>query len=266
MKFKKKISLMLAAMLVISSLSFPAMADNVENVENVEMLFSDDFEQYTQPESGNPLLWGDGSNMSVTYDNDYFKYTNYAGVNTAQKNDTYNPFMTEGTLAKHIQFVEGKSVGSGKSMTVTSQGFIDYAGIIKQSNITKSKLNDKKLIFSIDFDVNRMFIGEGYGVWLSEFQDGKVAPDQMENRTPQAATKEEFIRRQLIAVAPEAKGGRPQIYAFGQKIGEAELGTAYSYTLELTPNGNGGYKARTCHPSPSVFEQEHPRFSASLHR
>ena len=243
MKFKKKISLMLAAMLVISSLSFPAMADNVENVENVEMLFSDDFEQYTQPESGNPLLWGDGSNMSVTYDNDYFKYTNYAGVNTAQKNDTYNPFMTEGTLAKHIQFVEGKNVGSGKSMTVTSQGFIDYAGIIKQSNITKSKLNDKKLIFSIDFDVNRMFIGEGYGVWLSEFQDGKVAPDQMENRTPQAATKEEFIRRQLIAVAPEAKGGRPQIYAFGQKIGEAELGTAYSYTLELTPNGNGGYKA-----------------------
>ena len=244
MNFRKVLALCMSVILPILTLIVltPSVIEAAElNFSTV--LFSDDFEQYTQPESGNPIFWGDGSNISVTYDNNYFKYTNYAGVNTEQKNDTYNPFMTEGTLAKHIQFVEGKSVGSGKSMTVTSQGFIDYAGVIKQTNITSEKIDGKKLTFSLDFNVNRMFIGEGYGVWLAKYQNNRIVPDQMENRTIQTATLEEETGKQLLVIAPIVKDGKPQIYALGQRVGEVEYNTEYTYTLELTPDGNGGYTA-----------------------
>ena len=246
MKVKKLLALCMSVAVTATAATtiMPVMAETSTQT-NSTVLFSDDFEAYTNNTNGDlPLYYGDGQSMGSTYKNDYFRYTSYAGVNTEQKNDTYNPFMTEGTLAKHIQFVEGKSVGSGKAMTVTSQGFIDYAGIIKQSNITADKIAEKALTFSIDFKVNRMYFGEGYGVYLANYDSSsnKIVPDQKEN-AQMDVLKSADTNKQLLVVAPERKDGKPQIFAFGQNIGEVETGKAYTYTLKLTPDGNGGYTA-----------------------
>ena len=246
MKVKKLLALCMSVAVTATAATtvMPVMAETSTQT-NSTVLFSDDFEAYTNNTNGDlPLYYGEGQSMKSTYKSDYFKYTHYAGVNTKQKSDTYNPFMTEGTLAKHIQFVDGKSVGSGKSMTVTSQGFIDYAGIIKQSNITADKIAEKALTFSIDFKVNRMYFGEGYGVYLANYDSSldKIVPNQKEDANMDALRSVD-TDKQLLVVAPERKDGKPQIFAFGQNIGEVETGKAYTYTLKLTPDGNGGYTA-----------------------
>lgn len=249
MKLKKYFSLILAAAIAMSAMTLPAAANDGESAD---VLFSDDFEGYPTNASGVPLNRGQRSNVA-SYKTDKFVLTEYSGENGASD---YDKFMERGSFDRHIQFSNDKNVGSGKAMTVTSQACSQYSGIIKGSNITKEKINGKKLVFSIDFKVNRMFYGEGYGVWLASYDESnnnKIVPDQMENRTPQAATTQEAVNKQLLAVAPDKKvdidstginTSAIPLYAFGQQIGSASVGVPHTYTLELTPNGNGGYKAQ----------------------
>lgn len=197
MKVKKLLALCMSVAVTATAATtvMPVMAETSAQT-NSTVLFSDDFEIYPNNTSGDePLYYGDGQSMGSTYKNDYFKYTSYAGVNYVE---AYKDMITQGSLAKHIQFLENKGVGSGKAMTVTSQGFIDYAGIIKQSNITADKIAEKALTFSIDFKVNRMYFGEGYGVYLANYDSSsnKIVPDQKENAYMDAL-KSEDTNKQL---------------------------------------------------------------------
>ena len=243
MKVKKLLALCMSVAVTATAATtvMPVMAETSTQT-NSTVLFSDDFEAYPNNANGDlPLYYGDGKSMGSTYKTDYFKYTTSAGVNYVAQ---YEDMITQGSLAKHIQFLENKGVGSGKAMTVTSQGFIDYAGIIKQSNITANKIADKALTFSIDFKINRMYFGEGYGVYLANYDSSsnKIVPEHKEDAYMDVL-KSVDTNKQLLVVTPERKDGKPQIFAFGQNIGEVETGKAYTYTLKLTPDGNGGYTA-----------------------
>ena len=221
-----------------------------ETIDN-SILFKDDFEgyPYSKNTDGLPLWYGSKNNgtLAGTYDNDYFKYhTGYALDTRENVVNAYKDWMTNGSLAKHIQFIENAGVGTGKAMNITSQGFSNWGGILKQSNITSEKINNKELVFSIDFKVDRMYYGEGYGIYFSEYNSSKdeFSPYQKEDAYPDilfGANKTD-ANKQLLLIAPDKKNGTPQIFAFGVKVGEADSTKAHNYTLRLIPNANNSYR------------------------
>ena len=224
-----------------------------EVIDN-SVLFKDDFEgyPYTNNDDDLPLWYGSKENgtIAATYDNDYFKYhTGYAFDTRENVVSAYKDWMTNGSLAKHIQFIENAGVGTGKAMNITSQGFSNWGGILKQSNITGEKINNKELVFSIDFKVDRMYYGEGYGIYFSEYNSSKdeFSPYQKEDAYPDilfGANKTD-AKKQLLLIAPDKKDGAPQIFAFGVKVGETDSTKAHNYTLRLVPDANTGYRVYT---------------------
>lgn len=223
-----------------------------EVIDN-SVLFKDDFEDYpyTNAAGDLPLWYGskdkNTNTIAATYDNDYFKYhTGYALDTRENVVSGYKNWMTNGSLAKHIQFIENTGVGTGKAMNITSQGFSNWGGILKQSNITSEKIDNKELVFSIDFKVDRMYYGEGYGIYFSEYNSSKdeFSPYQKEDAYPDilfGANKTD-ANKQLLLIAPDKKDGAPQIFAFGVKVGETDSTKAHNYTLRLVPDANTGYR------------------------
>ena len=249
MKVKKYFSLILAAAIAMSAMTLPAAANDDESAD---VLFSDNFEGYPTNASGDLPLWygskdKNTNTIAATYDNDYFKYhTGYALDTRENVVSGYKNWMTNGSLAKHIQFIENTGVGTGKAMNITSQGFSNWSGILKQSNITSEKIDNKELVFSIDFKVDRMYYGEGYGIYFSEYNSSKdeFSPYQKEDAYPDilfGANKTD-ANKQLLLIAPDKKDGAPQIFAFGVKVGETDSTKAHNYTLRLVPDANTGYR------------------------
>ena len=233
-----------------------------EVIDN-SVLFSDDFESYpyvsgyTEDGTTLPINYGNGK-KATAYNSNQFRYWADAQIdNNMVENSNYKKMMTAGTLKNHIQFNQYSGFGYNKVMTVTSQGGANYSGILKQSNITQSKITDKKLVFKVDFKIDRMYYGEGYGVYMSNADSkGELDPNQIENWWPAKvvgndATEAEK-KKQLLAIFPSSKvtlddDGHNQAsipaYAFGNKIGDVSANKNYTYTLELTPDGTGSYKA-----------------------
>lgn len=222
-----------------------------EVIDN-SVLFKDDFEGYPINASGDLPLWygskdKNTNTIAATYDNDYFKYhTGYALDTRENVVSGYKNWMTNGSLAKHIQFIENTGVGTGKAMNITSQGFSNWGGILKQSNITSEKIDNKELVFSIDFKVDRMYYGEGYGIYFSEYNSSKdeFSPYQKEDAYPDIlfGANKTGANKQLLLIAPDKKDGAPQIFAFGVKVGETDSTKAHNYTLRLVPDANTGYR------------------------
>ena len=78
-------------------------------------------------------------------------------------------------------------------MKVISQGFVNYAGMVKRSNFTSAKIADKDIVFSVDLNVNRMFLGEGYGIWLANANgNDEIDPLQTEDWYPAKLTTGEM--------------------------------------------------------------------------
>ena len=252
MKLKKFLALCMSAAVTASAITtvMPAAAETSSQSNSIT-LFSDDFEgyPYSKNTDGLPLWYGSKNNgtLAGTYDNDYFKYhTGYAIDSRDAVVSGYKGWMTNGSLAKHIQFIENAGVGTGKAMNITSQGFSNWGGILKQSNITSDKINNKELVFSIDFKVDRMYYGEGYGIYFSEYNSSKdeFSPYQKEDAYPDilfGANKTD-ANKQLLLIAPDKKDGTPQIFAFGVKVGETDSTKAHNYTLRLVPDTNNGYR------------------------
>ena len=233
-----------------------------EVIDN-SVLFSDDFESYpyvsgyTDEGTTLPIYYGDGK-KATAYNSNQFRYWADARIdNNMVENSNYKKMMTAGTLKKHIQFNQYSGFGNNKVMTITSQGGVNFSGILKQSNITSEKINNKKLVFSIDFKIDRMYYGEGYGIYMSNADSkGELDPNQIENWWPAKvvgndATEAEK-KKQLLAIFPSSKvtlddDGHNQAaipaYAFGNKIGDVSANKNYTYTLELAPDGTGSYKA-----------------------
>ncbi len=233
-----------------------------EVIDN-SVLFSDDFESYPYvsgyTEDGTTLPINYGVDKKPTaYNSNQFRYWSDAKNDESMTgSDNYKKMMTAGTLKKHIQFNQYSGFGNNKVMTITSQGGVNFSGILKQSNITSEKINNKKLVFSIDFKIDRMYYGEGYGIYMSNADSkGELDPNQIENWWPAKvvgndATEAEK-KKQLLAIFPSSKvtlddDGHNQAaipaYAFGNKIGDVSANKNYTYTLELTPDGTGSYKA-----------------------
>ena len=233
-----------------------------EVIDN-SVLFSDDFESYpyvsgyTEDGTTLPIYYGEGK-KATAYNSNQFRYWADARIdNNMVENSNYKKMMTAGTLKKHIQFNQYSGFGNNKVMTITSQGGVNFSGILKQSNITSEKINNKKLVFSIDFKIDRMYYGEGYGIYMSNADSkGELDPNQIENWWPAKvvgndATEAEK-KKQLLAIFPSSKvtlddDGHNQAaipaYAFGNKIGDVSANKNYTYTLELAPDGTGSYKA-----------------------
>ena len=233
-----------------------------EVIDN-SVLFSDDFESYPYvsgyTEDGTTLPINYGVDKKPTaYNSNQFRYWSDAKNDESMTgSDNYKKMMTAGTLKKHIQFNQYSGFGNNKVMTITSQGGVNFSGILKQSNITSEKINNKKLVFSIDFKIDRMYYGEGYGIYMSNADSkGELDPNQIENWWPAKvvgndATEAEK-KKQLLAIFPSSKvtldddghnTASIPAYAFGNKIGDVSANKNYTYTLELTPDGTGSYKA-----------------------
>ena len=264
MKLKKFLALCMSVAVTATAATtvMPAAAETSSQT-NPTTLFEESFDTYpyvngyTDEGSTLPINYGDGK-KATAYNSNQFRYWADAQIdNNKVTNPNYEKMMTAGTLKNHIQFNQYSGFGYNKVMTVTSQGGANYSGILKQSNITQSKITDKKLVFKVDFKIDRMYYGEGYGIYMSKANSNdELEPNQIENYYPAQVAgndaTEDMKKKQLLAIFPSGKvtldndGHNTDAipaYAFGNKIGDVSANKNYTYTLELTPDETGSYKA-----------------------
>lgn len=264
MKVKKFLALCMSVAVTATAATtvMPAAAETSSQT-NPTTLFEESFDTYpyvsgyTDEGTTLPINYGDGK-KATAYNSNQFRYWADAQIdNNMVTNPNYEKMMTAGTLKNHIQFNQYSGFGCNKVMTVTSQGGANYSGVLKQSNITQSKITDKKLVFKVDFKIDRMYYGEGYGIYMSKANSNdELEPNQIENYYPAQVAgndaTEDMKKKQLLAIFPSGKvtldsdGHNTDAipaYAFGNKIGDVSANKNYTYTLELTPDETGSYKA-----------------------
>lgn len=262
MKVKKFLALCMSVAVTATAITtvMPAAAETSSQTGSIT-LFEESFDTYpyvngyTDEGSTLPIDFGEGK-KATAYNSDKFRYWADAKIDDNMvENSNYKKMMTAGKLKNHIQFNQYNGFGYDKVMTVTSQGGANYSGILKQSNITSEKINNKELDFSIDFKVDRMLYGEAYNIFMSKAPttDGDLTPGQTEDWWPDLSkTPTDYIKQRLLTIIPESKvtldsdghnTDAISVYAFGTKIGTVAANKNYTYTLKLIPDGTGNYKA-----------------------
>ena len=238
MKVKKLLALCMSVAVTATAATtvMPVMAETSAQT-NSTVLFSDNFDGYSDY-----ISYAIGSEpINQRYAYDTFRLNTGAAVRTDLS--TYEKFMTapaNNDATKRIAFKSDTGVGSGKALNVLTQGFVSYSGILKPSKITKEAIENKEIKFSIDFRVDTMYRGEGFGIWLAQTNSGKtdISPRTKEGDGIDAVTTGDSDKaKQLMVLAPKSKDAAPTLYAFGNELGTLKKNVVYTYTLEMVPNG-----------------------------
>lgn len=255
---KKFISLMLSLSVVASAMTFVQTNISAATIPTPKetTLFSDNFEGYAEGIPSNIGNWSQPTVEDVSGTTD-FKVYSHDKLN-ASKPECY----TEANISKiaQIETAENSGIGSGSSLMITAQSGAQQHQLIKASGITEDEAN-KTLVFVTKFKVPN-FVGycDGVGVYLAASANNKyvsdITTDSLLHRWPQ----ESRFPGELIYL-----GSRPslanstvwwnprhdvatnhnQLWTFGEKIATLTKDTEYTYTITMTPDGNGGYSVIT---------------------
>lgn len=143
------------------------------NVPDGASLFEDDFDTITKViDKGTD--WG---TKSGEYDKNTFVLHGNTHMNDLlyESDDYYEEYKD--TFPDHAGDIDKTAYIKDGVLTFSRQGMRDYA-LVKQSNITKDKIQGKELVFEMNFSLpgsggkyNFSSTGEGVGVWLADSKD-----------------------------------------------------------------------------------------------
>ena len=255
---KKFISLMLSLSVVASPMtvaSFNAHAATIPQ-DRVTTLFSDDFEGYANGFTNN--IWG-GAAPTVAELSGSMEFKVYSHHEiSASREECYTEKSVISEVAQ-IATTENSGIGSGSSLMITAQSGVQEYQLVKASGITADEAN-KTLVFTTKFKVPN-FVGycDGVGMYLAAPADNKyVSISNTWNLNCWAETESFPGELMYLGSRPtlanstawwkpryDIENRHNQLWTFGEKVADLTPGTAYTYTITMTPDGNGGYTVTT---------------------